>query len=134
MIAIPIIETLLPIINKVLDLIPDPNAKQKAQAEMQAALLDMAAKQAEQQSKINEVEAQHSSIFVAGWRPMIGWTCAFAFAFIYVVGPIVVWIGAGFGYVIKPPRFDADALLSLTLGMLGLGALRSFDKAKGTSK
>ena len=131
---IPIVATLLPIVNKVLDLIPDPNAKQKAQMEMQAALLEMSAKQAEQQSKINEVEAQHSSLFVAGWRPMIGWTCAFAFAFIYVVGPIVVWIGAGFGYVIKPPRFDADALLSLTLGMLGLGALRSFDKAKGTSR
>jgi hypothetical protein len=131
---IPIVATLLPIVDKVLDLIPDPNAKQKAQMEMQAALLEMSAKQAEQQSKINEVEAQHSSLFVAGWRPMIGWTCAFAFAFIYVVGPIVVWIGAGFGYVIKPPRFDADALLSLTLGMLGLGALRSFDKAKGTSR
>jgi Holin of 3TMs, for gene-transfer release len=131
---IPIVATLLPIVNKVLDLIPDPNAKQKAQMEMQAALLEMSAKQAEQQSKINEVEAQHQSLFVAGWRPMIGWTCAFAFAFIYVVGPIVVWIGAGFGYVIKPPRFDADALLSLTLGMLGLGALRSFDKAKGTSR
>jgi hypothetical protein len=131
---LPIVATLLPIVNKVLDLIPDPNAKQKAQMEMQAALLEMSAKQAEQQSKINEVEAQHSSLFVAGWRPMIGWTCAFAFAFIYVVGPIVVWIGAGFGYAIKPPRFDADALLSLTLGMLGLGALRSYDKAKGTSK
>ena len=131
---IPLLQTLLPIVNKVLDLIPDPKAREKAQAEMQSALLDMAAKQAEQQSKINEVEAQHQSIFVAGWRPAIGWTCAFAFAFIYVVGPIVVWIGAGFGYVIKPPRFDADALLSLTLGMLGLGALRSFDKAKGTSR
>ena len=131
---IPLLQTLLPIVNKVLDLIPDQNAREKAQAEMQSALLDMAAKQAEQQSKINEVEAQHQSIFVAGWRPAIGWTCAFAFAFIYVVGPIVVWIGAGFGYAIKPPRFDADALLSLTLGMLGLGALRSFDKAKGTSR
>ncbi len=65
---LPIIETLLPIVNKVLDLIPDPNAKQKAQMEMQAALLEMSAKQAEQQSKINEVEAQHSSLFVAGWR------------------------------------------------------------------
>lgn len=131
---IPLLQTLLPIVNKVLDLIPDPKAREKAQAEMQSALLDMAAKQAEQQSKINEIEAQHQSIFVAGWRPAIGWTCAFAFAFIYVVGPIVVWIGAGFGYNIKPPRFDADALLSLTLGMLGLGALRSFDKAKGTSR
>ena len=131
---LPIVATLLPIVNKILDLIPDPNAKQKAQMEMQAALLDMAAKQAEQQSKINEVEAQHPSLFVSGCRPMIGWTCAFAFMFIYVLGPIAVWIGAGFGYTITPPRFDADALLSLTLGMLGLGALRSYDKAKGTSK
>lgn len=131
---IPLVTTLLPLINKVLDLIPDQNAKAKAQAEMQSALLDMAAKQAEQQSKVNEIEAQHSSLFVAGWRPMIGWTCACAFAFIYVVGPLVVWIGSGMGYTITQPRFDADALLSLTLGMLGLGALRSFDKAKGTSK
>ena len=123
-----------PIVNKVLDLIPDPNAKARAEAEMQAELLKYAAEQSAQQSEVNKVEAANSNVFVAGWRPAIGWTCALAFMFMYVVAPLATWVAAFFNHIVPIPQFDTNALMSLTTGMLGLGAMRSFDKKQGTSK
>ena len=123
-----------PIVNKVLDLIPDPNAKARAEAEMQAELLKYAAEQSAQQSEVNKVEAANSNVFVAGWRPAIGWTCAMAFMFMYVVAPLATWVAAFFNHLVPIPQFDTNALMSLTTGMLGLGAMRSFDKKQGTSK
>ena len=123
-----------PIVNKVLDLIPDPNAKARAEAEMQAELLKYAAEQSAQQSEVNKVEAANSNVFVAGWRPAIGWTCALAFMFMYVVAPLATWMAAFFNHIVPIPQFDTNALMSLTTGMLGLGAMRSFDKKQGTSK
>ena len=125
---------LTPIVNKVLDLIPDPNAKARAEAEMQAELLKYAAEQSAQQSEVNKVEAANSNVFVAGWRPAIGWTCALAFMFMYVVAPLATWVAAFFNHIVPIPQFDTNALMSLTTGMLGLGAMRSFDKKQGTSK
>ena len=125
---------LTPIVNKVLDLIPDPNAKARAEAEMQAELLKYAAEQSAQQSEVNKVEAANSNVFVAGWRPAIGWTCAMAFMFMYVVAPLATWVAAFFNHLVPIPQFDTNALMSLTTGMLGLGAMRSFDKKQGTSK
>jgi len=125
---------LTPIVNKVLDLIPDPNAKARAEAEMQAELLKYAAEQSAQQSEVNAVEAANPNLFVAGWRPAIGWTCALAFMFMYVVAPLVTWVAAFFNHIVPIPQFDTNALMSLTTGMLGLGAMRSFDKKQGTSK
>ena len=125
---------LTPIVNKVLDLIPDPNAKARAEAEMQAELLKYAAEQSAQQSEVNKVEAANSNVFVAGWRPAIGWTCALAFMFMYVVAPLATWVAAFFNHLVPIPQFDTNALMSLTTGMLGLGAMRSFDKKQGTSK
>lgn len=123
-----------PIVNKVLDLIPDPNAKARAEAEMQSELLKYAAEQSAQQSEVNKVEAANSNVFVAGWRPAIGWTCAMAFMFMYVVAPLATWVAAFFNHIVPIPQFDTNALMSLTTGMLGLGAMRSFDKKQGTSK
>jgi len=125
---------LTPIVSKVLDLIPDPNAKARAEAEMQAELLKYAAEQSAQQSEVNKVEAANSNVFVAGWRPAIGWTCAMAFMFMYVVAPLATWVAAFFNHIVPIPQFDTNALMSLTTGMLGLGAMRSFDKKQGTSK
>ena len=125
---------LTPIVNKVLDLIPDPNAKARAEAEMQAELLKYAAEQSAQQSEVNKVEAANANVFVSGWRPAIGWTCALAFMFMYVVAPLATWMAAFFNHIVPIPQFDTNALMSLTTGMLGLGAMRSFDKKQGTSK
>jgi hypothetical protein len=129
-----LISGLTPIVSKVLDLIPDPNAKARAEAEMQAELLKYAAEQSAQQSEVNKVEAASSNVFVSGWRPAIGWTCALAFMFMYVVAPLATWVAAFFSHIVPIPQFDTNALMSLTTGMLGLGAMRSFDKKQGTSK
>jgi hypothetical protein len=130
----PLLEALTPIVGKLLDLIPDPNARQKAQMEMQAQLVTLAAQQAQQQSDVNKAEAENASVFVSGWRPAIGWVCAAAFAWNYALFPMVAWTVACFGHAVPlKPIMDGN-LMELTLGMLGMGALRSFDKFQGTAK
>jgi len=125
---------LLPVIGPLLDTIlkrvlPDPEARQKAIIELYAALQtsDLA------QIEVNKAEAASSSVFVAGWRPMIGWVCAIALLYQYLLTPIAVWFGFIIGHPIpQPPNLDGN-LYELMFGMLGMSALRSFDKLKGTA-
>lgn len=130
-----IIGGVTPIISKILDFIPDPAQKQRAELEMQKQLMQFAAQQAQQQTDVNKTEAQHQSIFVAGWRPAIGWICAAGFGWNYVGFPVASWFVnlVGFEHVPLKPILDGN-LMELTLGMLGLGAMRSFDKMRGTAK
>lgn len=116
---------------KVLDkFVPDPAAKAKAEAELRDALLAWDNKQ----SEVNAAEAANPNLFVSGWRPAIGWICAFAFAAVYIIGPVVAWIAMLTGSSIPLPKFDVDTLISLTFAMLGLGGLRTFEKMKGLTK
>ena len=86
------------------------------------------------QTDINKAEAQHRSIFVAGWRPFIGWTCGVALAYHFVVAPLILF-GAGWaGAEIPDLQFDMESLMTVLLGMLGLGGMRTFEKAKGLTK
>jgi len=87
------------------------------------------------QLEINKAEAQHRSIFVAGWRPFIGWTCGIALAWHFVIAPVVIF-GAGYSGVTLPdlPTFDMNSLMTVLLGMLGLGGLRTYEKSKGLTK
>jgi hypothetical protein len=122
-----------PVISKLTGMIPDPEARERAQAEAMASLL-AAAQQADQmQANINQTEAASGSIFVAGWRPAVGWVCASALAYQYLARPIV---GAGmvaFGHGDMAGTLPAldDSLWELLLGMLGMGGLRTFEKLKG---
>lgn len=87
------------------------------------------------QLEINKAEAQHSSIFVAGWRPFLGWCLSFAMAWHFVLAPITMFIAGWAGVTIPElPVFDMDSLMTVLLGMLGLGGLRSFEKYKGLTK
>lgn len=80
------------------------------------------------QTRINEIEAKHRTVFVAGWRPFIGWVCGVAFAFHYIVMPLLL------AYTdIKPVEFDTNSLFTVLMGMLGLGGLRTYEKLKGKS-
>lgn len=82
----------------------------------------------ELQTKINEAEAKHRSLFVAGWRPFIGWVCGVAFAFHYIGVPLLL------AYTdIKPIEFDTNSLFTVLMGMLGLGGLRTYEKLKDKS-
>ena len=81
------------------------------------------------QVELNKVEAQHRSIFVAGWRPAIGWICAGGLGFIFLVNPILQWFSE------KPgPELPENIILELVLALLGLGALRTVEKLQGRSK
>jgi hypothetical protein len=129
---------LLPVIGsaaqKLLDLIPDPGARAKAAEEYQRAVLDIAAKAEADQREINRTEAGSSSLFVAGWRPGIGWVCALALAFQYLVRPLAAW-AAGVWWPGMPPLPGLDdSLWQLMFGMLGLGGLRTLEKTKGVGR
>lgn len=123
-----------PIINKVLSYIPDPAARQAAELQMQQDMLKFAAEQGAQQAEINKVEAANTNIFVSGWRPFLGWTCGAAFAWNYVGFPAASWLVAVCGYDVPLKPVLDNSLMELTLGMLGLGAMRSFDKLKGVAR
>ena len=81
----------------------------------------------ELQTKINEVEAQHRSLFVSGWRPSVGWVCSLAFAYHFVAFPIIRTIYPDIDF----PQLDTEPLFTVLMGMLGLGGLRTFEKLKG---
>lgn len=92
------------------------------------------------QHEINRVEAAHSSIFVAGWRPAIGWVGVAAMAYQFILYPFLVWAWAAMqaaGWVdtalSAPPVLATDALWVILTGILGIGTLRSFDKKTGTA-
>jgi hypothetical protein len=87
------------------------------------------------QIEVNKTEAASRNPFVAGWRPFIGWTCGIALAWHFVLAPFLMFIAAWVGFEVpRLPVFDMDNLMTVLLGMLGLGGLRSFEKVKGISK
>ena len=83
------------------------------------------------QLKINEVEASNPHIFVAGWRPYVGWVGGMALAYNFILYPIFLWLNQLFWKVPPPPMLDTGVLFSLVSAMLGIGTMRSFDKNKG---
>jgi hypothetical protein len=126
-----LVTTLLPLLGGVIDkVIPDRAAAEKAKLEMQSKLLDAATTGALAQIEVNRTEAGHQSVFVAGWRPAIGWICAAALAYSYMIVPLVGFTLTLMGQPVpRWPVLDGN-LWELMFGMLGLGALRSYDKAQ----
>ena len=86
------------------------------------------------QLEINKAEAQSRNVFIAGWRPFIGWTCGVAMAYNYVIHPILMFTLAQFNYLVAIPALDLSEMMPVLMGRLGLGGLRSFEKYKGISK
>jgi hypothetical protein len=129
------------ILKPVLDLIPNANERSRAKEAAERQLLDMVAKAASEQAETNKIEAAHKSLFVAGWRPFIGWVCGSAFAYHYIVQPFATtiasvvsqWVELPFD-VTQLPSLDMDTLLTVLLGMLGLGGLRTLEKVKGCAR
>ena len=86
------------------------------------------------QAEINKIEAQHRSIFVAGWRPFIGWICGIGIGWHFILRHIADMIIQLSGRTVNLPMIDTGELISLALAMLGLGALRSYEKKNGLTK
>ena len=112
----------------------DKEAKAKAEREIEQQLTTHLAKIDLAQLDINKTEAAHRSIFVAGWRPFIGWTCGVALAWTYVMTPILNFILAQTGHLMELPAMDMSQMMPVLMGMLGLGGLRTFEKFKKVSK
>jgi len=118
----------LQILNK---FIPDPAERAKAESELRGSLQAWD----QGQLQVNAAEAMHRSMFVAGWRPFLGWVFGVAFAFQLVFYPLAAWGAATFFQVAlpEPPKLD-PIMREVILGMLGVAGLRTFEKLKGVSK
>ena len=110
--------------------IPDANERTKAAMEMATQVHQQVMGQIE----INKVEASSTSLFVAGWRPAIGWICGGAYGYHFILQPFMVFILQAFGNTILLPHLDIGELSMVLFGLLGLGAMRSWDKSIGTTK
>ena len=131
-----LISALLPTVTVVVGrfLPEDKEARAKAEREIEKQLAIHLAKIDLAQLDINKQEAAHRSIFVAGWRPFIGWSCGIALAWTYVATPILQFILAQTGHLIDLPALDMSQMMPVLMGMLGLGGLRTFEKFKKVSK
>ena len=87
------------------------------------------------QLEINKEEAKHRSIFVAGARPFILWVCGFAFAYHFIMQPMILLFASLFSIEVTGlPEFDMTSLMTVLGGILGLGGLRSYEKKNGVSR
>lgn len=131
-----LIPQLLPILANVVDkTIPDKAQKSVAMLELEKALVDNADKINLETIKTNQIEAGHKSIWVAGWRPAIGWSCSLGIAWLFIGHPVATWVAQLLGYTgMVMPTIDTEVLLELTLAMLGMAGLRTFEKIKGVTK
>jgi hypothetical protein len=85
------------------------------------------------QIEVNKVEAASGSLFVAGWRPFIGWVGGAGLAWSFIIGPAVEYFARFRGFTGSLPEFNFEQLITIVLAMLGVGAMRSFEKVKGVS-
>jgi hypothetical protein len=103
-------------------------------AELQQLAMNIDAQAMQAQASVNQIEAANTNLFVSGWRPAIGWLCGFAFALNYIVYPILNWGLAIAKVTLTPvlPQMDITTMMPVLLGLLGLGTMRTIEKANGT--
>jgi len=116
------------IVNKIW---PDASQAQKDALAFQLAQMQAQSAADVAQTSVNQAEAGNSSVFVAGWRPFIGWVCGGAFAWTFVLGPMVSYAAKLAGITVALPVLDLSELTPVLLGMLGLGAMRTVEKVNG---
>lgn len=129
-----ILPTITPLIDKLIGLIPNNNDRAKAREELERGLMEAVTAAAHDQTEINKIEAANPSIFVAGWRPAVGWVCVLGLCYSYIVYPFLLWYAAAYNIDLHNlPKLETDGLYQLVLAMLGLGTLRTFEKVKGVN-
>jgi hypothetical protein len=112
----------------------DKEKRAAAEREIEAQLTTHLAKIDLAQLDINKTEAAHRSVFVSGWRPMIGWTCGAAMALNFLIFPLASFVLAQTGHLVELPNLDMTQMMPVLMGMLGLGGLRTVEKLKQVSK
>lgn len=117
---------------------PDPAQQAEAQQRLielqqrgDLAQLDAQLRLQLAQTDINKLDAQ-GNWFQRGWRPFIGWTGGIGLAYQFLLQPLLAWVSVNAGWL-PPPVLDAEVLYGLIVQLLGLGALRTFEKSKGTA-
>lgn len=133
----------LPLIGSLLDkVLPDADAKAKAQLELarlaqdgEFKALDMQLQVNLAQAKINEIEAASSNPMAATWRPAAGWVCVFGLGYEFLLRPLLPWILAVCQVPDVPalPSLD-DVLMELVFAMLGIGGMRTFERSQRVKK
>ena len=112
------------------NLFPDPTQKAKAELDMMILLQTQDLQKVLGQLEVNAAEAASPHLFVAGWRPFVGWCCGLGFLWAAIGQSVFAYVAAVNGWP-APPEVDTDVLLYVLGGMLGLGTLRSVEKVKG---
>lgn len=130
-----------PLIKPVTDLVSEVVVDKDKARELNVRLQELADKADERyheammgQIEVNKVEAAHSSIFVAGWRPAVGWTGAAGLAYASILRPIADWIARIAGYTGELPQLDTTMLMTVLMGILGIGGFRTIEKVKGVAR
>lgn len=105
----------------------------------QAVLEKLKQHQDELQVELNKIEAASSSVFVAGWRPAIGWVCAASLAVYYIPRFVVgttLWVQAAWGQQTLPPmpEMGIGDILGLVGSLLGMSWLRTSEKRAGVAR
>ena len=131
-----IINTLVVPFTGILDKFIEDKDQKAALAHEIATMSEKHAQQlAMSQIEVNKAEAASGSIFKGGWRPFIGWVCGLAFAYHFILQPILVFVFAATGASLPElPEFDMGTLLPVLGGMLGIGGLRTYEKQRGLTK
>lgn len=137
-----ILATLIPSVVEIIGkIIPDPQAKAAAQLEVlklqqagEFKEIDAELQITLGQLEINKAEAQSNSMWVSGARPSVIWVCSAGLAWAYLIHPLIQWLAFLTAYDVgQGPEVDTASMMPLLTSLLGLGAMRSFDKAKGTA-
>jgi hypothetical protein len=106
-----------------------PDKTQQEQAELAAAVALV-----QGQMQVNAAEAASGSAYAAGWRPTVGYVCVAGLGYTFLLQPLLPWVAKICGADVPPlPNLDNGALMTLLLGMLGIGGLRSIEKVKGVA-
>ena len=112
---------------------PDPEKKAQAEREFMLLMQEQDFKKVIGQLEVNAREAASPHLFVAGWRPFVGWCCGAGFLWATIGQPLFGWIATAKGWP-APPAIDTEVLMYVLGGMLGLGTLRTVEKANGVTK
>jgi hypothetical protein len=114
--------------------IPDADERNRLAHEISTMAERHAQELAKAQIEVNKAEAQHRSMFVSGWRPAVGWVCVTGMGFNFIVVPLGNFISGIYGLDTNIPTLDLSQMMPVLMGMLGLGAMRSFEKSKGIAR